>query len=141
MEKLPTILLLMNKLSLYFLIFNNSLLNIEISIELLTPIGLTRLKFWGYSPFWLLVKRFPLKNIKQRTVFQISNLYLGLVIDITDSFIIPLKLPRLSPGIYFPPSLLLGYRKSYFSKVELDPQFFPMVFPREEIIFPSIIYD
>ena len=94
-----------------------------------------RLKLWGYSPFWLLVKRISPKNIKQRPVFQTSALCLGLAIDITDSFIIPLKHPRLSPGISFPPSPLLESRKSHLSKVELDPQFLPLGVPSKKRLF------
>jgi len=64
-----------------------------------------------------------------------STLCLGLAIDITDSFIIPLKPPRLSPGISFPPSPLLESRKSHLSKVELDPQFLPLGVPSKKRLF------
>ena len=61
-----------------------------------------------------------------------QTLCLGLSIDIIDSLTIPLKPPFLNLGISFPPSLLLESRKSYFCKVELDPQFFPLVFHSEK---------
>ena len=78
-----------------------------------------------------------LKNIKQHLVFQMSTLFLDLAIDITDSFIISLKPPRSSLEFSFPPSLHLGYKKSYFSKVEMDPQFFLLVLLRERFFPPN----
>ena len=87
-----------------------------------------RLKLWGYSPFWLLVKRISPKNIKQRPVFQMSTLCLGLAIDITDSFMIPLKPPHLSPKFSIPPNILLESTKVTLARYSWIIKFFATPF-------------
>ena len=47
----------------------------------------------------------------------------------------PLKPSCLSPRISFPPSPLLESKKSHLSKVELDPQFFPLGVPSKKRLF------